>query len=98
MSDAVKWALLGAAILTLIVMIFTLPIVNAIDLTAFTDGIATIIDECAGFLISARGLVNCFFTPPGRVILTAILVWLFGKFLLTNSIKIVAWIYHFIFK
>lgn len=98
MSDAVKWALLAAAAVLIIGMIVALPFVEFIDLKSFGDSLTTITTYAGNALYNARCLINNFLSPIGRVILSGILIWLFGKWALKISINIVVWIYHFIFK
>ena len=97
MGEIIKWGLLAAAIVSLIALIFALPVAN-IDLDSFSDGISTIVTYAGDFFVSARGLVNSFTTSAGTVMITGLLTWFFAKFLITNGIKMVSWIYHFIFK
>lgn len=98
MGEIIKWGILAALIVTLIAMIFALPVTGGIDLGAFGDGINTIVINAAGALNAARGLVNNFTTPAGAVIITGLLTWLFAKFLILQAIKIITWINHYIFK
>ena len=87
MSDLVKWGLLTAGLIALVGLIMALPFVGY-----------NIVDVAGGFFQSARGLINCFLLPFGRNLLSGILFWLFGKWAITVAIKIVAWVYHFIFR
>lgn len=98
MSDVVKWGLLTAAAVLLVGLIFALPFVQYIDLGEFAGAINNIVNICAEFFADARGLINCFLLPFGRTLLSGVMVWLFGKWAIMNGIKIVAWIYHFIFR
>jgi hypothetical protein len=98
MSDLVKWGLLTAGLIALIGLIMALPFVGYIDLGQFGSAINNIVDVAGGFFQSARGLINCFLLPFGRNLLSGILIWLFGKWAITIAIKIVAWVYHFIFR
>lgn len=98
MSDAVKWALLGAAVIALIALIMALPFVSYIDTGGFGEALSTITSYAGSALYTARCLINNFLSPLGRTILSGILFWLFGKTFIMTSIKIGAWIYHFIFK
>ena len=97
MADIIKWGLLVAGIVALIALIFVLPVAD-LNIGAFSDGITTIVTYAGEYFKSARGLINSFTTPAGVAMITALLSWFFAKFLVTNGIKIVAWIYHFIFK
>lgn len=98
MGDAIKWGLLAAAIVILIAMVVVLPFNDFINLGEFTSGITSIVSVCGTMFQSARGLINSFLTPFGRSLVTGMLVWFFGKWCIMIGIKIVAWVYHFIFK
>lgn len=98
MGDAIKWGLLGSAILVLIALIVVLPFNNFINVGEFGNTITTIVTVCGTAFQSARGLINIFLTPFGRTLVTGMLLWFFGKWAVMVAIKIVAWVYHFIFK
>ena len=98
MADAVKWALLVAGAIVLIGLIVALPFVDFIDFAEFSSALANVVGIAGGAFRFARGLVNNFFLPFGRTVLTGLMVWLLGKWAIMIAIKIVAWIYHFIFK
>lgn len=98
MSDAVKWALLVAGALIVIALIMTLPFVNFIDFDSFSSAITSLVEVCGDALHTARGFINNFFSPFGRTVLTGLMFYLLCKWLITVSIKITIWIYHFIFK
>lgn len=98
MSDLVKWGLLTAGLVALIGLIMALPFVDFIDLGQFSAAVNNIISVAGNAFQSARGLINCFLLPFGRTLLSGIMVWLFGKWAITVAIKIVAWVYHFVFR
>ena len=98
MSDAIKWALLVAAVVLIIGMIVALPFVEFIDVESFSDSLTTITAYAGHYLYQARCLINNFLSPVGSVILSGILFWLFGKWAIKVSINVVVWCYHFIFK
>lgn len=98
MSDIAKWALLVAGIIALIALIVALPFVDFINLGEFQAALSNVVSVAGGAFRFARGLVNNFFLPFGRTVITGLLYWLFGKWAIMVGIKIVAWIYHFIFK
>lgn len=98
MSDIAKWALLVAGIVALIALIVALPFVDFINLGEFEDALGNVVDIAGDAFRFGRGLINNFFLPFGRTVITGLLVWLFGKWAITIAIKIVAWAYHFIFK
>lgn len=98
MSDIVKWGLLAAGAVALVALIVALPFVDFINVGELGTLISRLVDLVGGAFTSARGLVNNFLTPFGRDVLTGIMLYLLAKWVITLSIKITAWIYHFIFK
>ena len=98
MSDAVKWALLAAAAVIIIGLIMALPFVEFIDAQAFAENLSTITNVVGDGFYKARCLINNFLSPAGRVILSGILFWIFGKWAIKVGINVVVWVYHFIFK
>lgn len=98
MSDVVKWGLLTAGLIALVALVMALPIAGYVDLGQFSVALGNIVDIAGGFFQSARGLINAFLLPFGRTLLTGILTWLFGKWAITIAIKVVAWVYHFVFR
>ncbi|MBE6811096.1 MAG: hypothetical protein E7521_08600 [Ruminococcaceae bacterium] len=98
MSDAVKWALLATAAILIIALIVALPFVEFIDFASFSESLNTIVNYAGNALYNARCLINNFLSPVGRLILSGILIWLFGKWALKVAINVVVWVYHFIFK
>lgn len=98
MSDIAKWALLAAGAVALIALIVALPFVEFINLGEFSNSLGTIVAYAGDALLMARKLINNFFSPFGRGVLTGLLIWLLGKNFMMVGIKIGAWIYHFIFK
>lgn len=98
MSDVVKWGLLTAGLIALITLIMALPFVGFIDLGEFGAAINNIVSVAGTFFKDARALINCFLLPFGRTLLSGIMIWLLGKWAITVSIKVVAWVYHFVFR
>lgn len=98
MSDIVKWGLLTAGLIALVALVFALPVAGYMDLGQFSSALGNIVDICASMFLRCRNLVNCFLLPFGRILLTGIMIWLIGKWAITIAIKIVAWVYHFIFR
>lgn len=98
MSDAVKWTLLVVGAVAFIAIILSLPFVEFINPGEFVSALNNVVSVCGVAFTFARGLVNNFFLPFGRTVITGLLIWLFGKWAIQISIKIGAWIYHFIFK
>lgn len=98
MSDVVKWALLVAGAIVILGLILALPFVDFINFDQFTSAL-TIITNIAGSAFKfGRGLINNFFLPFGRTVITGLMIWLIGKWAIMVAIKIIVWIYHFIFK
>lgn len=98
MGDIVKWGLLVAGALIIIALIVALPFNQFINLEEFSQSLSVVVETCGDYFETARGLVNNFLTPFGRTLLTGILFYLVAKFFIVNTIKLVVWIYHFIFK
>lgn len=98
MGEVAKWALLAAGIVLLIGMILVLPFTGFLDTTKLATGIADFVGIMQPYLISARGLLNNFFTPFGRVVINGLLLYLLAKWVVKLGVKLVAWVYHFIFK
>ena len=98
MGDVVKWTLLVVGALAFLALILNLPFVQFINPGEFVGALTNIVTVCSQAFTFARGLINNFFLPFGRTVITGLMIWLFGKWALQISIKIGAWIYHFIFK
>lgn len=98
MSDIAKWALLVAGAVAIIALIMALPFMDFLNVGEFATLITDLVDIVGGAFNFARGLINNFLTPFGRMALSGLLYWMFGKWAITVAIKIVVWAYHFIFK
>lgn len=98
MSDIAKWVLLALGGVTIITLILLLPFVDGINVSALTENLSKILSIASEHLIVARRLLNNFFTPTGRVILSSVIYYIFGKWFLTIGIKIISAAYHFIFR
>ena len=98
MSDVAKWTLLVAGAVALIALIIALPFVKFIDVGEFASILSQIVDIAGSGFLFGRGLLNNFLTPFGRKVLTGLIYWLFGKWILPITIKIGAWIYHWVLK
>lgn len=98
MADVAKWALLVAGALVIIGLICTLPFMDFVDAGEFGSLITSLVDIAGGAFVFARGLLNNFLTPFGRTALTGLLYWMLGKWAITVAVKIIIWVYHFIFK
>lgn len=98
MADIAKWALLVGGAVVIIGLIVALPFMEFVDPGEFGSLISSLVDIAGDGFVFARGLINNFLTPFGRVALTGLLYWMFGKWAITIGIKIIVWVYHFIFK
>ena len=98
MSDAIKWALLVAAVVALIVTILTLPFVQYIDFQKLGDSIAVILSYCSSAFYKVRSIINLLLFDFARPILSGLMLYLFVGWACKLTIKIGAWIIHFIFK
>lgn len=98
MSDAVKWALLVAGAVAIIALIVALPFVQFIDLGEFGAAIGNIVSVAGSAFRFGRGLINCFLLPFGRNLVSGIMIWLVAKWAYPITIKILTWIYHYVFK
>ena len=98
MSDVAKWVLLVAGALVLVALILALPFVEFLEADEFAYALETIFSIAGNAFHFARGLVNNFFLPFGRKIITGLMIWFLGKWALMVSIKIGTWVYHYIFK
>ena len=98
MSDVIKWGLLAAAIVAMIAMIVILPFNNYMNFGAVGSAVSSIVSVCGNAFAFARGLINNFLSPFGRTALTGLMAYLFGKFFITLGVKVVSWVYHFVFR
>lgn len=98
MGEFIKWALLAVGIVALIALVVALPFTEFLDVGQFSTLITGFVNIAGTALTGARGIVNNFLTPFGRTILSGIMIYLVGKWVITIAIKITAWVYHFIFK
>lgn len=98
MSNIAKWGLLAVGAVLIIGMICALPFMDFVDAGQFGSLIGSLVDIAGEGFVFARGLLNNFLTPFGRTALTGLLVWIFGKWVITITVKVVIWAYHFIFK
>ena len=98
MADIAKWAILVAGLIAIVAIIVSLPIfdvLNIDELTAAISGIATI---AADGLKNARAIINCFFTPVGRTLLTIVIGFKMFDFLYKWGFRVVFYAYNWIFK
>lgn len=100
MSDIIKWGLLATAVISLVAVIVTLPIVNFFGSSSavVSEGIGVILDITSPYLYTARAFINIFLNSWGRKILTGLITYLFFKWFLVLNLKVTTWVYHFIFK
>lgn len=98
MSDLAKWALLVAGLIAIVAAVVALPIFQIIDVASLTSAVSTIASKCSSALIAARGIINFFFFPATRPLLTVAIGYLMTKFLVVWTIKIVSVVYKWIFK
>lgn len=98
MSNIAKWAILAGSIVALIALIVALPFTNFINVSEFTSSINGVVTLCGKYFKFGRGLINNFFSTFGRNCINGLLVYWFAKFFITLSIKLVAWVQHFIFR
>ena len=98
MSDIAKWALLVAGAVIIIGLIMAMPLQRFIDVGVFSSAISVVVNVCQEGFRFARGVVNNLLSPWARTAVTALAVYIIGKQFLTLSLKIIIWVYHFIFK
>lgn len=98
MGEMAKWAILAAIIITIISMCVAFPITQYMNLGVYTEALADLVNYAGNAFIFARGLINNFLSPWARSALTGLMIWLIGKWLLTYTLKVLVWVYHWLFK
>lgn len=98
MSDVAKWAMLVVGFVAIVGLILTMPFIYYIDADIFGEAITTVINIAGDSFVFARGLINNFFSLWARGAISGLILYWIGKFVMTTSIKILIWAYHFIFK
>lgn len=98
MSDIAKWALLAAAAVVAIGLIMGLGIADAMNGALFSTAVANIVSVAADGLRFGRGIVNNLVLPAAIPVVTAVLSFVTLKWLVTLTVKVTAWVYHFVFK
>lgn len=98
MSDIAKWALLGAGIIAVLLIILAFPIFGVIDASEFSSMMGSFVTSASSFLRFGRGLFNNFLTPYGRTLLTVILSWFLLKPFVMLGAKTTVMVYKWIFK
>lgn len=98
MSDAVKWALLIAIMITAIGTIIALPIVGEMDISALTTALSDFAGIMAGWVKGAKSLV-LYFVPDGvKPALNALIVFDVVGWISIFIINITLRLYRWIFK
>ena len=98
MGDVVKWGLLVVGILLVVSMIAELPFLEFLNLDELTGAISQVVSICGGVFRFARGLINNFLTPFGRVAATGLIFWVICKPFIMTAIQYIVMVYHYIFK
>lgn len=98
MSDLAKWALLAAAAVIAIGLIMGLGIVDAMDGALFSTAVSNVVAVASSGLKFGRGLINNLVLPQAIPVVTAVLSFVTLRWLVTLTIKVTAWVYHFVFK
>lgn len=98
MGDVVKWGLLVAGIILLISLIAALPFLEFMNLEELTGALSSVVTICGGAFKFARGLLNNFLSPFGRVAATGLIYWVICKPFILQSIQYIVQVYHYIFK
>ena len=98
MGDVVKWGLLVAGVVLLISLVASLPFLDFMNLEELTGAIASVVTICGNAFKFARGLLNNFLSPFGRVAATGLIYWVICKPFIMQGIQYLVWVYHYIFK
>lgn len=98
MGDITKWILLAAIAVTCIGMICAFPIIGFIDLSIYASAINSIVSVASNAFRFGRGLLNNLLSPWARNAVSGLMLWLIGKWLITYTLRVSVWVYHWIFK
>ena len=98
MGDVVKWGLLVAGIILLISLVASLPFLEFMNLEELTGALSSVVTICGCVFKFARGLLNNFLTPFGRVAATGLIYWVICKPFILQAIQYIVQVYHYIFK
>lgn len=98
MGDVVKWGLLVAGIILLISLVASLPFLEFMNLQELTSALSSVVTICGGVFKFARGLLNNFLSPFGRVAATGLIFWVICKPFILQAIQYIVQVYHYIFK
>lgn len=98
MGDVVKWGLLVAGIILLISLVASLPFLEFMNLEELSSALSSVVTICGGAFKFARGLLNNFLSPFGRVAATGLIYWVICKPFILQAIQYIVQVYHYIFK
>ena len=98
MSDAVKWALLIAIMVTAIGIVLALPIIGELDLTALTTAMSDFANVLAGWIKGAKSLALYFVPDSAKAALNALIVFDVIGWISIFVINITLRLYHWVFK
>lgn len=98
MGDVIKWGLLVAGIIVVIAMVAELPFLEFMNLDELTGAISSVVSICGDVFRFARGLINNFLTPFGRVAASGLIFWVICKPYILQGIRYLVMVYHYIFK
>ena len=98
MGDVVKWGLLVAGIILLISLVASLPFLEFMNLEELSGALSSVVTICGGAFKFARGLLNNFLSPFGRVAATGLIYWVICKPFILQAIQYIVQVYHYIFK
>lgn len=100
MSDAVKWALLVAAVALIIGMIVALPIFaefeNAVGY--FSEAVVDFVAIISDYILQVKGLALMLVPKPIQGVLSALITFTMLSFILLIPIKLTKQLYAWIFK
>lgn len=99
MSDIVKWGILGALLVTLVIIILNNTVFVAMGDFLNSSGLGEVISDgiavMSAFLLIGRQLLNNFIWPPA---LNAALIMAFGMFILYTIIRVATFVARFVYK
>ena len=98
MGDVAKWVILAAAAITIISLIVAFPIMNYMDVGVYAAAIQTLVQYAGSAFVFARGLINNLLSPWARSAVSGLMLWMVAKWLVTYSLKVLVWVYHYVFK
>ena len=98
MGEVAKWAILAVVLVSVVAIIIAFPIAEGMNVSVFVLAINTIVRVAGNAFLFARGLINNFFSPWARSILSGLFGWLIAKWLYTYGLKVIVWVNKYIFK